>query len=663
MNKYINVVLLFAFGVCFLSYADPRPDMVAKVKSGAIKEARVSWWGFNPDDSTAFLQAAIDSRVPRLIIDSMPNSWYTTPLKCVSNQEIIFEKGARLSAKRNAFQNKTDTLLTLSSVTNVTIRGQAAEIRMFRDDYAKPPYDFGLIGYRNAITIKSCSKITLDGLVISQAGGCGIEVVNHSGQYKLPSTDIKITNCTVSKSCRAGLALAGVKGFTAENLRIDDASGTWPKAGIQITSDSGKQFLQDIVFRKCSTGGSMECAVLFQMSGERKPGAKPVGVSFEKCDINNGAHSVSYGGGADGKNVTGKISFTDCNFRNSSRASVKITQKPAGAVSMEFVRCIIENCSESSRSDPDVRLSAGSNMDPPVDGLVFKNVEIHQQDKRDWISPVRGNYMAADVRNITGNVKVFMHKTTKEYTLNDTWRKTVFPPKSREPTPPRFVFNPAATVVYDHDQGTQVELSRFPIRGHGKFVFYAAKPMKVVLTLRYIPVSKSRSSSPVVVSAYGGKAVKSLYLPDFWEEGRGDSTYSFEVPDAGFYTVDVNPGHNDFMFTTANVPIAVSVESSCQLFHGGAGSLYLVPPRGRRFAMFITGSCDYDLLQANGTSCMKGEPCPDWNRFYGSSNGINDIWSLNIIKPKHGGLGEYKIDLTGMQGFLFLSNKKCWRSK
>ena len=49
--------------ICAFSlFADwARPDLVAKVASGEIREARASWWGFDKDDSTVCLQAAIDS--------------------------------------------------------------------------------------------------------------------------------------------------------------------------------------------------------------------------------------------------------------------------------------------------------------------------------------------------------------------------------------------------------------------------------------------------------------------------------------------------------------------------------------------------------------------------------------------------------------------------
>ena len=41
------------------------PEMVAAVEAGEIDEANVLWWGFDEEDSAAYLQAAINSGVAR----------------------------------------------------------------------------------------------------------------------------------------------------------------------------------------------------------------------------------------------------------------------------------------------------------------------------------------------------------------------------------------------------------------------------------------------------------------------------------------------------------------------------------------------------------------------------------------------------------------------
>ena len=80
--------------------------------SAAQDEVRVSSFGFDAEDSTRFLQAAINSGARRVIVDRQESAWITEPLFCVSDQEIVFEKGVVVEAKKGAFHGKNDCLFT-----------------------------------------------------------------------------------------------------------------------------------------------------------------------------------------------------------------------------------------------------------------------------------------------------------------------------------------------------------------------------------------------------------------------------------------------------------------------------------------------------------------------------------------------------------------------
>ena len=116
-TKMLTAVCLAVAAFAAASAEWARPDLVAKVAAGEIKEARASWWGFDKDDSTRYLQTAIDSGAAKLIVDKMPSPWVTTPLKAASNQHIVFEDGVVLLAKRGEFvgQWKTRSAIALST--------------------------------------------------------------------------------------------------------------------------------------------------------------------------------------------------------------------------------------------------------------------------------------------------------------------------------------------------------------------------------------------------------------------------------------------------------------------------------------------------------------------------------------------------------------------
>ena len=137
MKKFL-LLAAFAAGVFTLCGATaPDAAKIAAVKKGEIKEARASWWGFDPADSTAILQAALDTRVPRLISDKQSSPWVVTPLKVYANMELVFEDGAEIVAKRGEYKDLYSSLLTVEKADTVTIRGlgNGGILRMYKKDY------------------------------------------------------------------------------------------------------------------------------------------------------------------------------------------------------------------------------------------------------------------------------------------------------------------------------------------------------------------------------------------------------------------------------------------------------------------------------------------------------------------------------------------------
>jgi len=84
--------------------AVPNTQAIAEVAAGKRTAARASWWGFDPADSTAALQAAINSGARKLIVEDMGAPWITGKLTLASDLEIVFEKGVIVQAKRGAFR-------------------------------------------------------------------------------------------------------------------------------------------------------------------------------------------------------------------------------------------------------------------------------------------------------------------------------------------------------------------------------------------------------------------------------------------------------------------------------------------------------------------------------------------------------------------------------
>ena len=101
----------------------PHPELVKLVGSGKLKEARASWWGYDPENSTRFLQAAIDSGVPRLTIDPRNGPWNVDGLRGVSGQELYFEGEVDVVARRDPSIPQERPLLDLSGLSDVRLVG------------------------------------------------------------------------------------------------------------------------------------------------------------------------------------------------------------------------------------------------------------------------------------------------------------------------------------------------------------------------------------------------------------------------------------------------------------------------------------------------------------------------------------------------------------
>src|SRR5688572_2033662 len=116
------------------------PAAVAEVQAGKRTEANAAWWGFDPKDSTRFLQAAINSGAKTVIVSNMGADWIITPITLAGDQEIIFEPGVVVTAKPGEFHGTHDSLFRADSKTGITLIGYGATLRMQKADYQSDKY-------------------------------------------------------------------------------------------------------------------------------------------------------------------------------------------------------------------------------------------------------------------------------------------------------------------------------------------------------------------------------------------------------------------------------------------------------------------------------------------------------------------------------------------
>ena len=637
-----------------------QPDRVAEVAAGKLTEARVSWWGFDESDSTECLQAAINSGVPRLVVDKMASPWITRPLKGVSNQHIVFEAGVEVVAKAGAFTGNRDSLFMIMGVTNVTLSGHGATLRMRKADYVKPPYVHS--EHRHLLRIISSSDVTVEGLVLAESGGDGVYISSYS---RTSPQRIVLRDLDCVDNHRQGMSVICADGLLVERCRFRNTKGTLPEAGVDFEPNHGYHKLAGIVMRDCVSEGNRGCGFEFSL-GNFDDTTTPVGVLLENCKaIGCRAHGVSvtlrYASRDSGTLPKGRIKIVGGTFEKNERSGVNVMRKPAGTVDLAFEKCRFLDNGPNTPEGTTIRLANYSRENEPVDGLRLDGCEIRQPGGGSWITQGVWDWTGIGVKEIAGDVCLIGQDGAKTHlVLDDAWRKTLVRlPDS--PTLARAPFDPARVEVADACPGLSVKTVPTLFRNKGRLVFHADGIHPVHVTLKRHAVIKRRHvNAPLTVSTLDGRKVASFTF------GADDLAHlTFEAPSAGFYAVSVPIGRQCFSVQETDVPIAVDVTKAPQsLFK--KGGLFLAPHTGDRFDFFAGGSgveavC-VRIKDPDGVErfCETAAMTP--MRFRGEAV-RQGLWAVRFDKPSAGVFDDFTVDLVGVPGFLFLAPQKYWTAR
>ncbi|NUM56752.1 MAG: right-handed parallel beta-helix repeat-containing protein [Candidatus Hydrogenedentes bacterium] len=336
----------------------PDPKAVEEVASGARTEANAAWWGFNEEDSTDALQAAINSGAKRVVIPNMTKEWIVRPITLAGNQEIVLEPGAAVVAKRGEFRGKGDSLFRASNIENLTIRGYGAKLRMQKEDYIVGDVihrmgwerwfgQYEKAEWRSGLSLNGCSNVVVEGLTICDTGGDGIYVAG--GKEKRPCKNIVLRDVVCDNNYRQGISVISVDGLTVENCAFKNTWGTPPSAGVDIEPDSAHEMVKDIVFRNCSFtdnyGDGIEVFLAHQ-----KLDSKPTSILFENCRVSSmrgaGIRVTKIGDNG----PEGSVVFRNCTVENTEAYGIKVQDKSLKRASVKFIHCTVRNAANNRQS-------------------------------------------------------------------------------------------------------------------------------------------------------------------------------------------------------------------------------------------------------------------------------------------------------------------------
>lgn len=617
-------------------------------------------FGFDPADSTRFLQAALDSGLPKIVVDRQDAPWVCGPLRGASGQEVVFEPGVEVVAKSGAFLPLRESLLTYENASDVRLSGRGATLRMRKADYMRPPYKKGQ--WRHVLNFLSCSRVRVEGLTLADSGGDGVYIGVSGNDVGVPCQDVRICGVTCDGNLRQGISVISVDGLLVENCALKNTGGHPPQAGIDFEANYPGQLMKNIVMRGCTIADNKGGGLGFSLWG-RDASAVPVDALIENCRIERCRQGFWYTGNArSGTYAQGAVVLRNCVFCDCPGAGLSICQKPRAAVTLKLIGCRFENCCTDDRTDACFSFRPGYRSDPPVDGIVFDDVAVKTANDRPLFSRWEGSWVSDDVCALSGRIRLAGRKKEKTIVLDSAWRKKNFPSKSAGATPSRRPFAAVPKVV-DGTPGVMRSLPRFRLRQDVSYVFYADSSRDAHLVLEMAPVGQSRPlKKPVSVMGLDGRTLRS-YAP--LKEGVND-TVVFRAKRTGLHLLKVPTGWNTVTLVQADVPVGIDISSGEQDIMASAGVVYFPASGDAPFAVFAGGQnrrerLSYELRDPDGKLVASNDSLGDWDRYLNEKGGPSGLWSLKVGKPKNGLFEDFNLDLVGLPSVFFLSADRYWQ--
>jgi len=659
----IIVLLLLVFPACLTAAVPtgPEPQAVAEVESKSKEqeqeqegdEARASWWGFNLEDATAALQAAINSGARRLIVEDMGTPWIVDRLTLASNQEIIFEKGVVVQAKRGAFHGGGDCLFSAASKRNITLIGPGATLRMWKQDYDdKTQYKHA--EWRHVLSFTSCARVRVEGLRLADSGGDGIYLgVARKG---VPCSDVVITNVTCVNNYRQGISVISARNLLIEDCTLKDTGGTAPQAGIDFEPNEATEELVNCVMRNCVSENNKGDAFTFYLR-QLRADSKPVSIRLEHCRAFGCRRSVAFVTGNDSETagVKGKAAFFDCRFEGSKQAGISIGDKPVAGVRMRFEDCQIIDPAASEPGSSPIEFASGANSVGAIGRVALDRCVI--QDTQDRLPmSYQDRSGGVGLSDITGTLTLRRGTQEKAYRLTpeliarwmpfrsfkqfsriDTtgWRyEPVLPTSEREPSPHSIV----------------------RLRGASEWLLWAEAGEQVQFTVLVRPVGKGDSKhTPVSLISPSGKLTRMAAAT-----GEKETAYDFKAAERGAFRIVCEAGN---WTATVNSPRhRLSLYAPNAPFHllGTTGRFWFRVPAGtKEFGVKVSGGGGTEcvkvaLYDAAGHKVEEKDSIGRAHQFLVTRkhSAQGEIWSLRFDKPGTGVLEDFYVQLQGIAPLL-----------
>lgn len=381
------------------------PYAVQKVLSGKEPVANAAWWGFHSSDSTQAIQNAINSGARTVIIPYMGRDWVVQPIKLASNQNIIFEPGVVVIAKEGAFKGTFEQLFSASGLSNITLQGYGAALRMRKDDYKSSRYTKS--EHRHAVQFLGCNNISIIGLRLESSGGDGIYLGSTRDKHTLPCKNVLIKDCICDDNYRGGIGVTSVNKLRIENCVLSNTDGTMPATGIGLEPNDWVDMLVDVVIHDCiakNSGGSGFIASISNLNAT----SREVSILFVNCYARDcGQSGLRARVVNKGRRPKGLIEFRNCTSENTSYPGALVHwEKTDSPLKLRFSNCKFRNVGTRYNQVP-IGLTLRRKKAASQTGQIeFINCYVYDSKNRPFLR-ITDDGAGEGIYDVKGNINVF----------------------------------------------------------------------------------------------------------------------------------------------------------------------------------------------------------------------------------------------------------------
>jgi len=379
------------------------PDAVRRVLSRKETVANAAWWGFDENDSTAAIQGAINSGANKVIIPYMGRQWVVRPIKLASNQEVFFEPGVVIVAKKGSFKGEYDCLFTAFEATNLTLKGYGAILRMQKNDYKSQVYTKS--EYRHGLIFLGCKDVNVLGLKIESSGGDGIYIGATRDKRLVPCRNVLIKDCVCDDNYRQGISVTSADTVLIENCLLSNTRGALPEAGIDLEVHNKEDVLANIVVSNCISENNSGSGFIASISSLSEK-SRDVSILFVNCYARNCAAPGLRVRANSERGPGGLIEFRNCTSEDITYAGIYAIWKLASPMKLRFSNCKLQRVAKKSKESPIGLKLISKETVSQTGGVEFIDCYVYDGKKRPFLRIIDAK-PGKSVHDVKGNITVF----------------------------------------------------------------------------------------------------------------------------------------------------------------------------------------------------------------------------------------------------------------